>query len=424
MAVQQSGVPVLIGVSILSLFLALSVYYMVDNITRPSEDKEHITYSTEKDNGPSENHKTTNPLTEFLYQQLFQRKAHDVCPVYLANVCRWNLQKDDNGIKSYKNTTKQKLKQFHGIIRLCQVFGTIKYQDVCFYVGNSLLEHISENGIVSQIFQDCVYINDNGYPCLIKSKTESDYLAPRNACVSDSTTVINVLTKRCRFREESYLNDSNFMPFEDLIYEVENDNYRNENGRTTEENSANAETGDSNQQYKSGNNKTQTGTNATTVVCHVLLAALLVVSASVALFEVCRDRLSNKQLGQQSIIGDGRINAIGSHSSLLDNRRCSLADLTASRHVRRESIQQVIPREPSSYNTSSTVAPLCPQTKLLGKCSTTTIITPQFIPNPHGRCCVNHTSLFHTQRACPDSEWISNTNQIHVKEDFDGWKRG
>jgi hypothetical protein len=86
------------------------------------------------------------------------------------------------------------------------------------------------------------------------------------------------------------------MPFEDFIYEMENENYRNENGRTIDESFANGAIGDSNQQYKSGSNKTQTGTNATTVVCHVLLAALLVVSASVALFEVCRDRLSDKQV--------------------------------------------------------------------------------------------------------------------------------
>lgn len=42
------------------------------------------------------------------------------------------------------------------------------------------------------------------------------------------------------------------------------------------------------------------------------------------------------------------------------------------------------------------------------RCSTTTIITSQLIPNPHGSCCFNHSSLSHTQRACPDSHWISN----------------
>lgn len=76
------------------------------------------------------------------------------------------------------------------------------------------------------------------------------------------------------------------------------------------------------------------------------------------------------QFGQQSIIGDGRINAIGSRSFSLDSRRCSLVDLTVSRHARRKSVQHqqlVIPQEPSNYNASTTVAQRCPQTKLLGK---------------------------------------------------------
>jgi hypothetical protein len=309
MAVKQSGATVLAGVSVLSLFLALSVYYMVDNIARPSEDTGHVNNSTGTDNEPSASHKVINPITEFLYQQLFQRKPLEVCPVYLTNICRWITQKNDNEkteARSYKNTTKQELKQFHGIIRLCQVFGTIKYQDVCFYVGNSLFKDISDSEVISKILEGCAYINDNGYPCVIQSTTESAYSVPRNVCVSDSATVINVLTKRCRFREELHLNDSNFMPLEDLFYEAEDENYRDENRRTTEESSAHGVTGDGDRQFKSGSNKTQTGTNATTVVCHVLLAALLIVSASVALFEVCRDRLSDKQVSTivvRNIIG-------------------------------------------------------------------------------------------------------------------------
>jgi hypothetical protein len=299
MVVKQSSAAVLAGVSALSLILALSVYYMVDNIAKPSEDTEHINYSTGRDDEPSAKQKAINPLTEFLYQQLFQRKSLEVCPVYLTKICRWNIQKDNNettAATSYKNTAKQKVRQFNGVIRLCQVFGTIKYQDVCFYVGNNLLKSISNSKIMPQILRECDYINDNGYPCVTHSKTKTEYIAPRNVCVSDSATVINVLTKRCRFREKSYLNNSNFVPLEDLFYELEIDNCRNENGSAVDGSSANGATGDSSQQYKSGSNKTQTGTNATTVVCNVLLAALLIVSASVALFEVCRDRFSVKQV--------------------------------------------------------------------------------------------------------------------------------
>jgi hypothetical protein len=76
------------------------------------------------------------------------------------------------------------------------------------------------------------------------------------------------------------------------------------------------------------------------------------------------------QLGQQSIIGDGRINAAGSRSFSPDSRRCSLVDLTVSRHARRESVQQhqqVIPPEPSNYNAGTAAAPCSTQTKLLGK---------------------------------------------------------
>jgi hypothetical protein len=86
------------------------------------------------------------------------------------------------------------------------------------------------------------------------------------------------------------------MPLEDLIYEVKNDSYRNEYGGKKSEISAEGADDDNNQQYKSGSDKTKTGTNATTVVCHILLAVLLVASASVALFEVCRDRLGDKKV--------------------------------------------------------------------------------------------------------------------------------
>lgn len=77
------------------------------------------------------------------------------------------------------------------------------------------------------------------------------------------------------------------------------------------------------------------------------------------------------QFGQQSIIGDGRINATGGRSYLLDNRRCSLVDLTVSRHARRESAQhqqQVIQQDCSNNNAGPSVAQRRPQTKLLGKC--------------------------------------------------------
>jgi hypothetical protein len=204
----------------------------------------------------------------------------------------------DNKTKeeSYKNTTKDKLSQFNGIIRLCQMFGIMKYQDVCFYVQNSFLKIIPASRIASRLLQDCAYINNNGYPCGLRSSVEFEYLVPKNVCVSDSATVINILTKRCRVRTETYLNQTDFIPFEDLIYEVGNNSYGNESGVNREEMSAEGENDDNNQQYKSGSNKTQTGSNATTVVCHILLATLLVVSASVALFEVCRDRLGDKKV--------------------------------------------------------------------------------------------------------------------------------
>lgn len=300
MVPKHNGSTVLVGVSLFSLFLALSVYYVVDNIARPSEDTAHNNCLTETNSESSGKDKMMHPLTEILYQQLFQNKPLGVCPVYLTKICRWKIYKhNDNETteeKSYKNTTKDKLKQFNSIIRLCQVFGLIKYQDVCFYVQNSFFQVIPASRRASQILQDCAYINNDGYPCVVGSNTESEHLAQRNVCVSDSATVINVLTKRCRFRTETYLNNSDFMPLEDLIYEVENDSYRNEYGGKKGEISAEGANDDDNQQYRSGSNKTKTGTNATTVVCHILLAALLVASASVALFEVCRDRLRDKKV--------------------------------------------------------------------------------------------------------------------------------
>jgi hypothetical protein len=86
------------------------------------------------------------------------------------------------------------------------------------------------------------------------------------------------------------------MPLEDLIYEVVNDSYGNESRGKKGEISAEGSNDENNQQYKSGSNRTNTGTNATTVVCNILLAALLIASASVALFEVCRDRLRDKKV--------------------------------------------------------------------------------------------------------------------------------
>jgi hypothetical protein len=300
MVLKHGGSAALAGLSALSLFLALSVYYIVDNIARPSEDTERRNHSTDRDDETSAKLKGINPLTEILYQQLFQKKSLEVCPVYLENICRWDMHRNDNETtheKSHRNTTTRKLNKFNGIIRLCQVFGIKKYQDVCFYMGNSVFEETSsDNRKISQILQDCAYINDKGYPCVVKSDIKSEYLAPRNVCVSDSATLINFFTKRCRHREESHNNNiSNFIPFEDIIYEQENNSY----GKRARS-SANSAPGDNSQQYKSGSNKTKTVTNATSVVCHILLAALLVVSASVALFEVCRDRLSHKKV----IIGD------------------------------------------------------------------------------------------------------------------------
>jgi hypothetical protein len=300
MVPKNSGSTLLAGVSLLSLLLALSVYYIVDNIARPSGDTAQSNYLADKSSDTLEKHKMIHPLTEILYQQLFEKKYLGICPVYLTNICGWKIHKhnenETKGEESYKNTTKNKLKPFKGIIRLCQVFGIIKYQDVCFYVRNSFLGVIPASSTIPQLLQDCVYVNNNGYPCLVRSKLQSEYLVPRNVCVSDSATVINVLARRCRLRMQSHLNTSDFIPFEDVMYEVRNDSYRNEYGDDKAESSAERENDDDSQQYKSGSNKTQTGSNATTVVCHILLAVLLVASASVALFEVCRDRLGDKKV--------------------------------------------------------------------------------------------------------------------------------
>lgn len=297
MVLNYKGPVLLAGVSVLSFFLALSVYYAVDNIARYPGHTQQKSYSTGRDEGGSSKIKVMHPLTEILYEQLFQKKTPAVCPVYLTKMCKWNIQKNDKikEEKSYNDTKKDKGKQFIGVVRLCQIFGIIKYQDVCFYVGQSLVDVVSDRS--SPMLQDCSYINRNGYPCVLKSAVKPEYLVPRNVCVSDSESVLNVLRKRCRYRPQSQLNNSNFVPFEDLVYEDEYDSYTDGYGRKKGEIPANGTSGDNNQQYKSGGDKTKTGTNATTVVCHILLAVLLVVSASVALFEVCRDRLCDKKVG-------------------------------------------------------------------------------------------------------------------------------
>ena len=298
MVLNHKSSLLLAGVSVLSFFLALGVYYAVDNIARHPEDTRHKSHATDRDEGGYRKIETVHPLTEILYDQLFQKKPPAMCPVYLTNMCKWIIKKNDEikEEKSYNDTKKDKGKQFNGVIRLCQIFGIIKYQDVCFYVGNGLVEGISFR-TVSQMLQDCPYINSNGYPCVLGSAVKSEYLVPRNVCVSDRESVFNVLTKRCRYRAQSHLNNSHFVPFEDLDYEAEHDSYADGYGRKKGESPANGSSGDNNQQYKSGSDKTKTGTNATTVVCHILLAVLLVVSASVALFEVCRDRLCDKKVG-------------------------------------------------------------------------------------------------------------------------------
>ena len=76
------------------------------------------------------------------------------------------------------------------------------------------------------------------------------------------------------------------------------------------------------------------------------------------------------QLGQQSVIGDGRISATGSSSYSLDNRRCSLVDLTVSRHARRETVlhqKQENLLESSNCSAGSSAAPRRQTTKLLGE---------------------------------------------------------
>ncbi|XP_069700686.1 uncharacterized protein [Periplaneta americana] len=374
MVLNQGGSAVLAAVSVLSLFLALSVYYVVDNIARPAEDSDYRNNSDEINTDISEKQKVVNPLTEILYHQLFQNKPLEICPIYFSNICKWNLIGDQNITEDENtNTTKQKLKQFNGVIlRSCQIFGIVKYQDVCFYTGNNLYKAIPDTQTVAQILNDCSYINDNGYPCILRQDSKYEDQIPRNVCVSDSKTLVNVLTQRCRVREKSIdpTNSSDYVPFEDIIYEEETKKYRNEKVNGGGVRKKGESEGDGNQQYKSGSNKTTTGTNATAVVCHILLAALLVVSASVALYEVCRDRLSENKLGQQSIVGgDGRINAIGSRSYSLDSRRCSLVDLTVSRHARRESIQQLTAQQPGilqDTSNSSAATARGSQIKLLG----------------------------------------------------------
>jgi hypothetical protein len=296
MVLKRSGFSLLAGVTLLSLFLALSVYYMV----RPSDHASHSNYFTNDDSDISGQHKTINSLTEILYQQLFVNKPLRVCPVYLTNICGWRINKHTEnkttgGEVSYKNTTKHKLRQFNSIIRSCQMFGITKYQDVCFYVRNSFFNIIPASRIASRLLQDCAYIHNDGYPCDVRSGVDSEYPVPQNVCVSDSETVLNILTQRCRVRTETRRNESSFIPFEDLIYEVGNYSHGNQNGVKREEMSVESENDDKNE-YKSGSNKTQTGSNATAVVCHILLATLLVVSASVALFEVCRDRLGGRKV--------------------------------------------------------------------------------------------------------------------------------
>ncbi|XP_067008183.2 uncharacterized protein [Anabrus simplex] len=76
----------------------------------------------------------------------------------------------------------------------------------------------------------------------------------------------------------------------------------------------------------------KTKSNVTSVICHILLGALLLVSAAIALFEAFRDRVTNKIRPQTT-------RSTASTTSAPETRRCSLADLTVSRHARRESVQ-------------------------------------------------------------------------------------
>jgi hypothetical protein len=89
------------------------------------------------------------------------------------------------------------------------------------------------------------------------------------------------------------------------------------------------------------------------------------------------------QLGQQSVIRDGRIIATGSSSYSLDNRRCSLVDLTVSRHARRESVlhqQQENLLEASNCNAGSSAVPRRQPTKLLGENSEIWSVLPHVSP--------------------------------------------
>ncbi|PSN37924.1 hypothetical protein C0J52_12249 [Blattella germanica] len=383
MVLKEGGSAILAAVSFSSLFLALSVYYVVDNIARPTDSTQSKNYLKDIEEGEP---KVTNPLTEILYNQLFNKKSLEMCPVYLKDSCRWDIIEDKNATQ--ENTTKKQL--IGAIRRSCQIFGIVKYQDVCFYEGENLFE-IQDSARIAQILKDCAYVNDRGYPCLLSNNIKPEMHSPKNVCVSDSKTFKNVVTHRCRVPESlDSSNDSNVIPLEDIIYDGEINTFRNKNGQNGDTSST---SDDGNQQYKSGSNKTTTGTNATTVVCHIFLAALLIVSASVALYEVCRDRLSDKKFGQHSIIADGRINAIGSRSSSLDSRRCSLVDLTMSRHARRESVQhsavqqQVNLQEPSNSSISTMHHS---QIKLLGNSfpvhigATASVIPKDRAPTPSG----------------------------------------
>ena len=294
MALKDGGSAMLAAVSMSSLFLALSVYYIVDNIARPIDDpQDRRNFNENEDERP----KVVNPLTEIIYNQLFQKKPLEVCPLYFKDICRWSLLEDKNETikKLNANTTNHKQKHFNiAVRRSCQILGIVKYQDVCFYMGKSL-EFLEDNARVAQMLKDCEYVNDKGYPCVISNNVKSENQTPKNVCLSDGKTFKNVVTHRCRVPESfDSNNDSNVIPLEDIIYDGEIHTFRGTDGKSEAGSSIDSE--DGNQQYKSGSNKTTTGTNATTVVCHILLATLLIVSASVALYEVCRDRFSDKKV--------------------------------------------------------------------------------------------------------------------------------
>ncbi|KAJ9580137.1 hypothetical protein L9F63_004210, partial [Diploptera punctata] len=265
----------------------LSVYYIIDNIARPINDPQIRVTLNENDN---EKPNVANPLTEILYNQLFQNKPLDMCPSYFKDICRWEFLEDKDD-KKIDNETNHKQKHLNvAITRSCQIFGIVKYQDVCFYVGKSL-EFIEDSSRIAQVLKDCEYVNDKGYPCVLTNNMKTENQSPKNVCLSDSKTFKNVVTHRCRVPESiDSNNDSNVIPLEDIIYDGKINTFRDKSGDIS---SLDSEQGN---QHKSGSNKTTTGTNATTVVCHILLAALLIVSASIALYEVCRDRLSDKKV--------------------------------------------------------------------------------------------------------------------------------